>query len=306
MLATLAKRPFSDASWLFERKLDGERCLAVRDGPEVRLRSRNRRDLNAAYPELVDAVASCAPERVVLDGEVIAFEGEHTSFARLQSRMQIADPQRARRSSIAVYYYLFDILHFERFDLTRLALQTRKSLLREAVDFADPLRFTVHHDEHGEALYAEACAKGWEGLVAKRADAPYVHRRSTDWLKLRCAHAQEFVVGGFTEPRGRRVGFGALLVGYYEGADLVYAGKVGAGYDTLTLRALRRRLDALTIEHPPFTAGQLPWQGVHWAAPRLVAEIRFTEWTADGRLRHPRFIGLRRDIDPAEVVRERA
>lgn len=305
MLATLTDDVFSSPDWIYERKLDGERCLAFRDGDRVRLWSRNQKSLDAAYPELVQAVRAHLPSDAVVDGEVVAFEDGRTSFARLQPRMQATDPDQARRSTVAVFYYLFDLLHVDGHDCTELPLRTRKRLLADAVHFVDPLRLCVHRNTDGEAFYAEACAKGWEGLIAKRADAPYAGTRSRTWLKLKCVRDQELVVGGFTEPQGSRVGFGALLVGYHDEGALVYAGKVGTGFDRQTLRELRDRMDDLERETSPFAIGDPPRRGVHWVEPRLVAQVGFTEWTDDGRLRHPRFEGLRRDKDPGDIVRER-
>lgn len=305
-LATLTDARFSDPAWIFERKLDGVRVIVVRAGDDVTLWSRNHKPMNAAYPELVEAFAAQDAQRFVADGEIVAFEGDTTSFARLQGRINITDPVRARRTGIAVYCYLFDILVLGDADLSRLPLRARKEVLRQAVTFDDPLRFSAHRNTDGEAFYAEACTRGWEGLIAKRANSTYTAGRSRDWLKLKCGQRQEFVVGGFTEPRGTRVGFGALLIGYYEEGDLRYAGKVGTGYDTATLRQLRARLDQIEQGDPPFTgrvhvAGE---RGVHWTRPELVAEVAFSEWTGDGRLRHPRFEGLRTDKAATDVVRE--
>lgn len=305
MLAVLSHEPFSDPGWVFERKLDGERCLALRDGERTELRSRTGEDLAPTYPELAPPLGDAEAGRFVVDGEVVAFSGGRTSFQRLQGRMQLNDPDEARASDISVFYYLFDLLHLDGRDLTRLPLRARKGLLRRLLTFEDPIRYTPHRNADGEEYLAEACAKGWEGLIAKDASSPYVHGRSRQWRKLKCVHRQELVVGGFTEPEGSRVGFGALLVGFYEDDDLVYAGKVGTGFDDDTLRSLRDRLDDLERDDPPFAEGELPTVGVHWTAPELVAEIGFTEWTDDERLRHPRFLGLRRDKPATEVVKER-
>jgi bifunctional non-homologous end joining protein LigD len=312
MLATLTDRRFSDPDWLFERKLDGERCLAFRHGKHLRLLSRTRRRLDRTYPEVADALAAQPAGDFVVDGEIVAFEHGRTSFGRLQQRIGITDPDRARRSPVAVVYYVFDLLHLDGHDTRRLPLRARKSLLRHALSFgARPLRYTPHRNAAGEASYAEACARGWEGVIAKRADAAYVGRRSTDWLKFTCVVGQEVVIGGFTDPAGSRVGLGALLVGYYDDGELVYAGKVGTGYSRSTLLDLRRRLDPLETDRSAFrgdrdaarrTAGGA---GVHWVRPQLVAEVAFTEWTGDGKLRHPRFVGLRHDKPPGDVVRER-
>jgi DNA ligase D-like protein (predicted ligase) len=218
--------------------------------------------------------------------------------------MQITDPVAALSTGVEVFYYVFDMPYVAGYDTTAVGLRHRKALLRQALSFGDPVRFTTHRDAEGEAAYREACAKGWEGVIAKRADSPYVQRRSTDWLKFKCANQQEFVIGGFTDPRGSRVGFGALLLGYYENGQLRYAGKVGTGFDTQTLLNVYAKLRTLEIERPQF-AEPVREKGGHWVRPELVAEIGFTEWTADGKLRHPRFLGLRDDKPARSVVRER-
>jgi bifunctional non-homologous end joining protein LigD len=304
MLATLTDAPFSDKHWIFERKLDGERCLTFRDGDRVRLLSRNQKSLNATYPELVEAIAKQAADRFVVDGEIVAFEGNLTSFARLQQRMQLKDPQEVRQSKVTVFYYLFDISYLVGYDLTALSLRHRKTLLRRAIDFSDPLRFTPHRNAEGEAFFHEICDKGWEGLIAKDARSRYVHSRSKKWLKFKCVNQQEFVIGGYTDPQGERIGFGALLIGYYAGDDLIYAGKVGTGYDDKTLRRMSERLSRIERHTPPFVSEDLPSKNIHWVTPKLVGEVKFTEWTQDGKLRHPSFLGLRRDKDPQDVVRE--
>ncbi|MFG0284658.1 MAG: non-homologous end-joining DNA ligase [Phycisphaerales bacterium JB039] len=304
MLATLTHDTFSDPGWIYERKLDGERCLAFRSGADVRLLSRNRKSLNGAYPEIADALEAQQQQDFIVDGEVVAFERRVTSFSRLQHRMQIDDPDEARRSPVAIYYYIFDLLHFEGHDCSALPLRDRKRLLRRALQFRDPLRFTTHRNRQGEQFFRQACRRGWEGLIAKRADSAYVHGRSRNWLKFKCINRQEFVIGGFTDPEGQRQGFGALIVGYYDDGDLVCAGKVGAGFDDDTLETLRRRMDARHRKTSPFDRAELPRGEAHWVRPDLVGEVAFTEWTEDNRLRHPRFLGLRRDKAPEDVVRE--
>jgi DNA ligase D-like protein (predicted ligase) len=305
MLATLTERRFSDPGWVFEPKFDGVRCLAYRTDGRVRLLSRNRLEVGTHYPEIVEALAAQAARDFVVDGEVVAFEGNHTSFARLQRRMQLRDPEKARRTGVAVFYYLFDVLYLGGFDVSNLRLRERKALLRKLFSFGDPLRFTPHRNTEGVAYWEEACGKGWEGVIAKRADGVYVHRRSGDWLKFKCVNEQEFVIGGYTDPKGSRHDFGALLIGHYRGDDLMFAGKVGTGFDDETLRRLGRKLKSLEQDHPPFSGGRLPRKEVHWVKPELVGQIGFTEWTRDGQLRHPRFLGLREDKRPREVVRER-
>jgi bifunctional non-homologous end joining protein LigD len=303
-LATLTDRRFSAPHWIFERKFDGMRCLGFRDGGRVRLLSRNRQPLNGTYPELVDALGAQRTTRFVVDGEVVAFLGRRTSFARLQGRLGITDPEVARASPVRVVYYVFDLLHLDGKSTTDVPLTWRKRLLRKAIEFDDPLRFTVHRVEDGIAAYEAACQRGDEGVIAKRTDAPYEGVRSKNWLKFKCVRGQEFVVGGYTSPKGSRIELGALLLGYHEGGNLVYAGKVGTGFDEPTLRSLHGRLSPLEQDVPPFTRGLVRENGARWVRPELVAQIGFTEWTRDGKLRHPRYQGLRTDKDPGDVVRE--
>jgi bifunctional non-homologous end joining protein LigD len=307
MLAVLTHERFSDPGWLFERKLDGVRCLAFRRGSDLRLRSRTRQTLNGTFPELLDPLLGQPCSEFIVDGEVIAFEGTQTSFARLQRRLGIHDPVRARATGVRIFYYVFDVLYLDGHDTTGLPLRTRKALLRNELTFARELRFVPHLRGEGERLYREACRKGWEGLIAKRADAPYQHKRSRDWLKFKCVNEQEFVIGGFTDPTGARFGFGALLIGYYDArGTLRYAGKVGTGYSEALLRELSARLHRLERDAPPFTASDLPRRGVHWVKPELVAQVAFSELTREGKLRHPRFLGLREDKPAREVVLETA
>ena len=305
MLATLTDDPFSDPEWVFERKLDGVRLLAFRRGSEVRLMTRNRKRRNGSYPEIVDALAAMDAPDFVVDGEVVGLGGGTSGFARLQGRMHVADRESARASGIAIAYYVFDVPWLAGRDLSDVPLRERKAILRRALAFRHPIRYTPHSNERGTELLKDACRRGWEGLIAKRADSPYVHGRSRDWRKLKCVSRQEFVIGGYTDPQGARTGFGALLIGVHGDGGLRYAGKVGTGYDEATLRDLGRRLRSIERRASPFSERRgLPRKGVHWVSPRLVAEVGFTEWTADGRLRHPRFVGLRSDKDPADVVRE--
>lgn len=305
-LATLTQDRFSDPAWIFERKLDGERCICYRDGAGITLLTRNGKSANAAYPELVEALAAQPARHFVVDGEVVSFDGSQTSFALLQQRIHVSAPTQALRDRVPVYYYLFDVLRAGAKDTRRLPQRERKELLRALLSYRDPLRYTEHRDADGEEYYRQACASGWEGVIAKRADAPYRGGRSRDWLKFKCQSEQEFVIGGFTDPQGSRLGIGALLLGYYDGeGKLTYAGKVGTGFDARTLSMLHRELSRLERARPAFQRGTLPPRaGVHWAEPVLVGEVAFSEWTPAGQLRHPRFLGLRRDKAAAEVVRE--
>jgi bifunctional non-homologous end joining protein LigD len=296
MKAVLTDNRFSDPNWIYERKLDGIRCIAIRSGDSLKLLSRNDLPQNDRYPELVEALEAERCRQFAIDGEVVAFQGSETSFALLAERHQHWVP---------VFLYVFDVLWLEGHDVRRLPLRTRKRLLRGALQFHGNVRWTPYRNRDGEALFKEACRKGWEGLMAKRADSQYVTTRSKDWLKFKCAHGQELVIGGYTEPRGSRVEFGALLLGYFRDGRLEYAGKVGTGFDTDTLHELGAELRELERRDSPFAEpGSIKERHVTWVEPKLVAEIGFTEWTRDGRLRHPRFQGLRDDKDAREVVRE--
>lgn len=304
-LATLTRERFNNPGWLFERKLDGERCLAYRLGKQVRLMTRNQKDDTRTYPEIAAALAAQRASDFIIDGEVVAFEGSQTRFGLLQQRLGVRDPAPALIARIPAYYYVFDVLWADGRDVRGRPLRERKAVLADLLTFADPIRYTAHRDTEGERYWRQACEDGWEGVIAKRADAPYRAGRSRDWLKFKCENAQEFVIGGFTDPRGSRTGFGALLLGYYDpDGALVYAGKVGTGFSQVTLTRLTAELTALEREHSPFRRGRLPRSGVHWVRPRLVGQVGFSEWTSDGQLRHPRFQGLRADKAPAEVVRE--
>ena len=297
MKAVLERQSFSDPEWIFERKLDGIRCLAVREHDEVRMLSRNDLDLGGRYPEVRDAVAAQQHRRFAIDGEIVAFDGQQTSFAKLAAR---------GHEPVPVFFYIFDLLWVDGYDIRALGLRTRKRLLRAALEFRDPLRWTSHRNREGEAMFTEACGKGWEGVVAKRADSPYRATRSRDWLKLKCEAGQELVIGGFTAPQGSRTDFGALLLGYFRDGELQYAGKVGTGFDSETLDALGRRMRGLRRDTSAFAdPSAIKERGVTWIAPELVAQIGFTEWTSAGRLRHPRFLGLREDKAATEVVRAR-
>ena len=296
MKAVLSDEPFSDPAWIFERKLDGVRCIAHRDGSGVRLLSRTDRDMSAQYSEVSEALRADPCPDFVVDGEVVALDSRGiTSFSRLQRR---------GKERVAIYLYVFDLLRLEGSDLRDLPLRERKRQLREALRFDDPIRFTPHRNEVGERLYEEACRKGLEGVIAKRADSPYRATRSRDWLKLKCHAEQELVIGGFTAPQGSRTDFGALLVGHFEGDTLRYAGKVGTGFDRSTLAELGAQLRDLESEDNPFADVHPIPRGTHWVEPQLVAQIGFTEWTRDGRLRHPRYLGLRDDKPARQVVRE--
>jgi bifunctional non-homologous end joining protein LigD len=296
MKAVLSDQPFSDPDWIFERKLDGIRCIAVKDASGVSLMSRTAHRMNEQFPEVAAALERDPADDFVADGEIVAFRDGITSFELLQQR---------HRKRVAVFYYVFDLPRLDGEDLRPLPLSERKSRLRRGLDFHGPIRFNPHRNgEHGEELYREACRKGLEGVIAKRADSPYVGSRSRDWLKLKCHAEQELVIGGFTAPKGSREEFGALLVGYYDDGILRYAGKVGTGFGHDTLRTLGARMRELEQDESPFERFKPIPPGTRWVRPELVGQVAFSEWTRDGRLRHPRYLGLRDDKPAREVVRE--
>ena len=280
--------------WTFERKLDGLRGVAVRNGDEIDLWSRNHNSFNARFPHIVEALAALAVDNFTLDGELVAFDGrDYVGFGQLQQH----------GSRLQVVYCVFDVLHLLGRDVRGLPLLDRQKLLAQLVDAGPALRVVEGLSGDPAALLARACASRWEGLVAKRKESLYAAGRSAEWCKLKCSASQELVIGGWTEPRGARTGFGALLVGYYDDAGLRYAGKVGTGFTQETLSTLAATLAEVEQPDSPF-AEPVKERSAHWAAPRLVANVAFSEWTRDGRLRHPRFEGLRPDKDPRSVGRE--
>ena len=306
MLATLTdQREFGD-DWVFEHKFDGERCFAFVHGGKAGLRSRSDRDVTSSYPELSAAFEEQKDLEAVVDGEVAAVRGDDVlGFQDLQQRLGQRSPSPQLVAAVPVALCAFDLVYLDGHDVTGLSLLDRKALLRAAIDFDDVIRYTT--EERGDSLgrYRRACAAGWEGLIAKHVGSTYAPGRSRLWLKLKCIGEQELVIGGFTEPRRTRVGLGALLVGYYDEGRLRYAGKVGTGFDRATLEALRADLGRLERSTSPFAEPVRPLPpGTRWVRPERVAQIGFEEWTKAGRLRQPRFLGLRDDKAPETVVRE--
>jgi len=275
MAATLTQERFTGPDWIFERKLDGIRLLAFKRGRDVRLLSRNRLPQN--LPSIAEAIADLPVADAIFDGEVTWGSG-------------------------SVAYHVFDVVWIDGRDVMSLPLHARRAMLGE-LPLRSPLQRVASIDD--EKPWDRACREGWEGVVAKRRDSPYEHRRSPHWLKMKCEASQELVVGGFTDPQGKRVGLGALLVGYFENDNFVFAGKIGTGFDTKLLLQLRARLDAIEIARPPFTRGSgLPRLRAHWVQPEVVVQVAFIEWTVHGKLRHPRLLGVRTDKAARDVVRE--
>ena len=272
MAATLTQDRFTGPDWLFEQKFDGIRLLAYKTASDVQLYSRNR--LPQHLPDIALAVARLPVDDAILDGEM-SWDGRS--------------------------YHVFDVLWLNGEPVTGRPLEERRALL-EQLPLQPPLHRVALVDDREP--WERAKREGWEGVIAKRRGSPYEHRRSKHWLKMKCEASQEFVAGGFTDPQGSRVGLGALLIGYYDGDDFVFAGKIGTGFDTKLLLDLRRRLDALIVPASPFTRAKgLPRLRAHWVRPEIVVQVGFIEWTVHGKLRHPRLLGVRFDKDPRQVVR---
>lgn len=302
-LATLVDAAPEGDEWLHEQKFDGYRIVAELHDGRVRLLSRRFKDWTAEFPSIAAAVATLPVERAILDGEVAAVLPDgRTSFQALQ---------QALGGGGTLAYFVFDVLAIDREDLTSRPLEERKARLRAllARSRSKLLRYSDHVIGQGGAFFALACERQLEGIVSKRRDAPYRPGRGTSWVKTKCMQRQELVIAGWTDPEGSRTGLGSLILGVHDHGALIYAGKVGTGFTAKTLTALREELDPIArkttaLDPPPPRSWTGP--GVHWVEPRLVCEVAFTEWTDDGRLRHPSFKGLRRDKAPGEIVRERA
>jgi len=312
MLATLAERPFSGKDWLFEIKYDGVRVLALRHGEQVDLYGRSGQSITGRYPEVAGALRALPVEHFLIDGEIVALDDEgRPSFQRLQPRMALTDPRDIERAAarIPTVGIFFDCLMLDGHDLRRLPLLERKDCLRMFIPALGPVSFGDHVLAHGEAFFEAASEQRLEGIVAKKAKSHYTSGRSRDWIKIKCQRRQEFVVGGYTDPQGSRGYFGALHIGLYEGLSdgprLVYVSKVGTGFDQAGLKSLWEQLEPLGRATCPFDSGAVPTgRGHHWVEPKLVCEVRFSEWTADGGIRHPVFLGLRSDKRPEECCRE--
>jgi bifunctional non-homologous end joining protein LigD len=305
MLAETRDRPFSDRAWLFELKLDGYRLLASHSGGVARLFSRNANDLSASFPEVSRAVAALPLTGLVLDGEVVALDDSgRPSFQRLQQRAKLTRGLDIRQAAVEnpVTFFAFDLLAAEGFDVRPLPLSVRKELLQKVLPPAGAIRFLDHFEGEGEVLYQQVQKLGLEGIIGKRADSPYRAGRSPAWLKIRTRQSDDFVVVGYTAPRGARTGFGSLQLAQYVEGTLIYSGRAGSGLSDKQLLEVRATLDASRLERPP-CAGPIPQEkGITWTEPRLVCEVEFTEWTEEGLLRQPVFLRFRDDKKPEECV----
>ncbi len=307
MLATLTETYFSSPDWLFEEKFDGERCLAFKKNGEVRLLSRNDKLMNDNYPEIVRALTKQKSDNFIIDGEIVALDPQGISdFELLQGRMNLQKTEKIQlnQRTINVSYYIFDLMHTYGTDTRSLPLLDRKKLLKKLLLYNKILLYTEHKIGDGVTFFKQACKRKWEGLIAKRINSEYVGVRSRDWLKFKCIYKQELIICGYTSPKGSRHYFGALLVGYYDKDNLIYAGKVGTGFSENTLEALGKKLQKLAIKKCPFTYYNSPIHDITWVKPQLVAELEFAQWTHAGKLRVGRYKGLRDDKNAKDVVQE--
>jgi len=307
MLATLAERAPAGKDWCFEIKYDGVRVLARRDGEDVKMIGRSGEDITKRYPEVAAGLAGLAVPHFLVDGEIVAAdESGKPSFERLQARMRLNKPRdiQAAMERVPVRGIFFDVLSLEGHDLRKLPLAERKELLARLVPPIGPVQRSDFILEQGPAFLEAASELGLEGIVAKRLSSSYQPRRSTDWIKIKCQRRQEFVIGGYTDPKGSRARFGALHIGIYEGKKLVYVTKVGTGFDDKLLDAIAKKLEPLARKTSPFDVDSPAGRDSHWVEPSLVCEVRFTEWTREGGLRHPTFLGLRDDKKPEDCRRE--
>jgi bifunctional non-homologous end joining protein LigD len=308
MLASHADKPFSREGWIFELKLDGYRLLAERSSGEAYLRSRAGHDLTVTFPEIARAVRGLPYEGVVLDGEVVVNDAEgRPSFSRLQRRGRILNRDDALRSSIELpaVYHAFDVVALEGYDLRKLPLLERKRILHEVLPTVGPIRYTDHLEEKGQVMYEHVQRMGLEGIVGKKADSPYRGGRSKGWVKVRTVRVEDFVVVGWTEPKGSRGGFGSLHIAQYDEEGLVYLGSVGSGFKDSELGELLDVLKGIEIDECPCSRGEVPkGKGHHWVRPKLVVEVKYKELTDHGLARQPSFSRFRTDKKPEECLLE--
>jgi len=304
MRATLYKKePFNSLDWIFEKKLDGERCLVYFDGKDARMMTRNKKEVSDQYPEIAEQIYKLSKKAFIIDGEIVIKQGKMGSFEQMQHRMGVQKPSKKLQKQFPLFYYVFDILFFDGEKLKNKPLNERKKILKK-LNFPSKIQFMPHENKNGKTFTQKMRKQHYEGAIAKKKRGTYKSSRSKDWLKLKIQNGQELVIGGYTEPQGRRKGFGALLVGFYCDDRFVYAGKVGTGYSDEELNKLHKKLQKLKRKTSPFEDYSPDRQNVHWVSPKLVAEFKFTEWTDQNKLRHPAYAGLREDKNPKKVVKE--
>ena len=302
MLATLVDEPFSDPAWIFETKWDGFRSVCFLDNGKMRLVSRNQIEMTPQYPELAKLPKQFAAKQAIVDGEIVALD-EHgmPRFQLLQNKLRLRSGNYAAGGKAHIVYFVFDLLYLDGYDLTLCPLVERKAMLEQILKPATFVKYSAHVENEGEEFFRHIEKFRLEGMMAKRAAGPYLQKkRSSDWLKVKTVLRSEVVIGGYTQPRGARSYFGSLVVGLYRGDDLIYVAHTGGGFNEQTLAKLYKLMQPLKTDKSLFAAKPKTNEPVQWIKPKLVAEVKFSEWTADERMRQPIFLGLREDKKPQE------
>jgi bifunctional non-homologous end joining protein LigD len=301
MLATLVDEPFSDPDWIFETKWDGFRSICFIQNGEARFVSRNQIEMTPQYPELAKVAKQVAAGEAILDGEIVALDKDGMPrFQLLQNKLRIRSGSYAPASKATIVYFVFDLLYFDGHDLRNCSVVERKAELAKILRPAGFVKLSEHVESEGKAFFREIEKFHLEGMIAKRADSKYLPRRSTDWLKVKTIMRAEVVVAGYTQPRGTRSYFGSLVCGLYRGDELHYVAHTGGGFNEKLLASIHKLMQPLRIDKSPFVKPPKTNEPVQWIKPKLVAEVKFSEWTADNRLRQPIFVGLREDKAPKD------
>lgn len=301
MLPTLIKKPFSDPAWLFETKWDGYRAIAFVSKGKYELISRNQLDMTANFPEIADIRSYINAEAAVIDGELVAIGRDgFPSFQLMQGRLGKSGKSNV---GVRIIYYVFDLIHYNGYDLKNCELTARQELLQRIIRPADFLKYSDHVVGEGLVLFNAAVSAHFEGIIAKKLKSHYIEGRTTEWLKVKTAQTADVVVCGYTDPKNTRPFFGALVTGVYDGEELVYSGRVGGGFNDKKLREIFDMMQPLRANASPL-ATKIPVKEIHWLKPALVAEVRFSEWTRDHQMRHPVFMRLRADKKPRECAIE--
>ena len=305
MLATLVDKPFSDPEWIYETKWDGFRSVCFISKGKARFVSRNQIEMTPQYPELADVPKQIDARDAILDGEIVALD-EHgvPRFQLLQNKLRIRSGNYAAARNVQIVYFAFDLLYLDGHDLMSCSVIERKSKLEEILRPASFIKYSDHVEGEGEAFFREIAKFRLEGMIAKRADSKYVQKRTSNWLKIKTVQRSEVVIGGYTEPRGARSHFGSLVVGLYRDRRLHYVAHIGGGFNERTLMQTYKLLQPLKTDQSPFAIKPKTNEPVQWVKPKLVAEVKFSEWTADERMRQPVFIGLREDKKPQDCAFE--
>lgn len=296
MLATLVDEPFSDPEWIFETKWDGFRSVCFVSKGKARFVSRNQIEMTPQYPELANIPKQVDAKEAILDGEIVALD-EHgrPQFQLLQNKLRIRSGSYAKARTAQLVYFAFDLLYLDGYDLMSCPVVERKAKLEQVLRPASFIKYSDHVEADGEAFFGEIAKFRLEGMIAKRAASKYAQKRTSDWLKVKTVQRSEVVVGGYTQPRGARSYFGSLVMGLYREGKLHYVAHVGGGFNEQKLREIHKLLQPLKTDKCPFAVKPKTNEPVQWVKPKLVAEVKFSEWTADERMRHPIFVGLRED-----------